>query len=76
MDAPNEFDGCCLLDRISASARCLRSTATLTAKTATRPIAWWTNQHLGLGSAADLDEDIREGLEEELEEMIDEANDD
>ncbi len=28
------------------------------------------SQHLGLGSAADLDEDIREGLEEELEEMI------
>ncbi len=34
------------------------------------------SQHLGLGSAADLDEDIREGLEEELEEMIAEAHQD
>ncbi len=34
------------------------------------------SQHLGLGSAADLDEDIREGLEEELEETIAEAYED
>ena len=34
------------------------------------------SQHSGLGSAANLGDDIREGLEEDLEEMIAEAHED